>query len=161
MQRNAGGRADDQLVADSVKMCLSLFTDRSHSLQENREGLGQESIDKIREKMASVIGDAVTGRYMHGKTTETIESVLSEYKSEDSQTAEDLKRNIRQRLDAIEKSYDAKKDPDYIQVMNILKAPGGDEMDEDIDLVVVDKGLTDADIVCPYTQQTYKEPMKK
>lgn len=161
MQRTAGGRADDQLVGESTKMCLRLFTDLSNILQDNREGLPQESIDKIRDKIAVMSGDIVTGRYMLGKTTETIESVLAEYKSEDNQTPEDLKNNIKQRLEQIQKAYDVKKEADYVQVVSILKAPGGDEMDEDIDLVVVDKGLTDADTLCPFTMQPYKDPMKK
>lgn len=162
MQRGgAGGRTDDQLVADSVKMCLRFCTDVSHILKDNNEGLGEEAIDKIRGKIASISGDAITGRYMHGKTTETIDSVLAEHKTDDGKTPEELKRNIRQRLEEVEKAYDVKKEPEYAQVVNILQAPGSDEMDDDVDLMVVEKGLKDADIVCPFTQQPYKDPMKK
>lgn len=162
MQRGAaGGRADDQLVIDSVKMCLAACTDISHVLKDNNENLGEQAIDKIREKIASISGDAITGRFMHGKTTETIESVLAEHKSEDGKTPEELKRNIRQRLEQVEKAYDVKKEPDYAQVVGILQAPGSQEMDDDVDLMVVEKGLKDADIVCPFTQQPYKDPMKK
>jgi len=156
MNRNGIARADDSLVVDTTKVCIEQLKELSLKLQQNSEGLSKEVLEGYRDEIAKLLKDIVDTQFTHVKTVEAINSVLAQ--PQNGRDAEETKRVIKQRIGEATAAYDATKDVDFVQITSILKGLS-DELDEDF--VMIDKGLTDADIKCPFTAQQFEEPMKK
>lgn len=156
MNRNGVARADDSLVVDTTRVCLEQLKELSLRLQQNKEGLSKEVLEGYRVEIEKLLKDIVGTQFTHVKTVEAIDSVLGQHQND--RDAEDMKRIIKQRIDQATAAYDASKDVDFVQITAILKGLS-DELEEDF--VVMDRGLTDADIKCPFTGLQFVEPMKK
>jgi hypothetical protein len=146
------------MVVDTTKLCVSHLEELSLKLQANKEGLPKEDIELFRDDIANILKELYTTQYNHYKTSEVIQSVLGTRKSTDEHSIDDIKQDIKKRIRDAGDSYEVTKEAEYVRITSILK---GDADDLDADFVMIDKGLTDNDIKCPYTAQIFKEPMKK
>ena len=71
------------------------------------------------------------------------------------------KKNIKLKLDEGKVRLEPNKDRDYMAVTSILLDVGETAADMDEEMVLVEQGLTDASIKCPYSIMQFVEPMKK
>lgn len=156
MSRAGVARADDSLVVDTTKVCIEQLKELSLKLQQNKEGLSKEDLEGYRLEIAKLLKEVIDTQFADVKTVEAIDSVLGQ--RQNGRDPEETKAVIKQKINEATAAYDATKDVDFVQITSILKGLS-DELDEDF--VMIDRGLTDADIKCPFTAQQFQEPMKK
>ena len=160
MNRGSLSRPGESLILESTDMCINKLTELSHKLKTNREGLDISAIVKLKEDIANITKDVVTERDMTVQGSSIIDSELGQRKGGEW-TAEQLKQNIRQKLDEAKDRFEANKDRDYMAVTSILLDVGETAADMDEEMVLVEQGLTDASIKCPYSIMQFVQPMKK
>ena len=79
--------------------------------------------------------------------------------SKDEQLLADINKIVSQKL----KSFDPEKDSDVKKVKSgLMKATSSSKEDDlDDDFEMVESGMHEADTKCPYSQQVFKQPMKR
>jgi hypothetical protein len=141
-------------------MCLSHLEELSHKLKTNREDLDMDVIVSLKDSIAGITKKVVTAKVGHTKSIEFVATELGKREAGENNPAEVMKKNVRTKIIEAMQACDPTKDKDYIKVASILMDCGKAD-DIDADMVMIDSGLTDQSIKCPYTAMTFVEPMKK
>lgn len=160
MSRSNAVRASDSLLLEGAQLCLVRLADISRKLRTNTEKLDFDSIVGFKQEISGLAKEVVTSKHMHKSTGEIVTDELGKRKPEDGTGPEDIKRNVRHRLAEIKEAADVKQDTEYLGVVSILLDIGKSE-DIDADMVVIDSGMTERDVICPYSMKTFEKPMKK
>lgn len=140
--------------------CFNQLSEISRKLKANREGLGIDTIIQYKEEIATLGKELVKSEFMSKQAAEACASEIGKRGEGNMLSSEELKRNIRQKISEGEAGFDPSKQQKYINVVSILMDCGKkDEIDED--MVLIDSGLTEQSVKCPYTGKLFHEPMKK
>lgn len=163
MPRTVGAKSANDansagLISDSMKVCLLQLEAVAKRIKTNKEWLTDEFATEINDNILDLGIEAANARFIYSKTVGIIDNVISCRNQTNEKSAEELKRNIKEKIAKEFSSFEATKDSDVVAISKIIK--GSKDMDEDF---IVDErnGLSAADITCPFTQQLLVEPMKK
>lgn len=170
-------------VDDFLKSCPAFILNAAEKVSVNGEGVDEKTIARLlitllnhywgnrlillcswTDSLISLARECAEVKNSSTVTAEVVKNVLTKRKAID-----DAESTEKATLAEIEKDFEDKKsslkaetDETVKQVRAMLlsnKTNDGDDMEEDIQLM--DKGLQQSDIICPYSRLQFTEPMKR
>jgi hypothetical protein len=161
MSRSSNANNSDVLIADCMKSCLNKLEELSERLKENVECLPQTDLDAFTEGIDKQTKACLTANHCNVKNKEAILSVLGVRTVDDERTSDELKAAIKERAAETQKGYNVRQEAKYKKISSNLGNETMKAQADDEDFEVLEKGLNDNSIKCPYTATTFVEPMKK
>mmetsp|Transcript_32495 Transcript_32495/g.46855 ORF Transcript_32495/g.46855 Transcript_32495/m.46855 type:complete len:232 (-) Transcript_32495:58-753(-) len=150
-------------VDDFLKSCPAYILNAAEKFSVNAEGVDDKTIGSWTDRLILIAKECAEIKNNSTVSAEIVQNVLTKRKAIDEATESAEKATLA----LIEKEFEAKKtsfnaDNDEIvkqvRAMLLSNKSNGDDMEEDIQLM--DKGLQQSDIICPYSRLQFSEPMK-
>jgi hypothetical protein len=140
----------------------SLIEDYVNKLSQNAEGIEEDALNMLKNKLEALLRTAAKVEYEDSIFDTVVGNVLTKYNTENLHDILNVDKSIinNEIIGKVEQKgndFDVRNDAKISSLLDTLLKT----TDEDEELMVLEEGMSDAQIKCPVTAKFMIEPMKK